>query len=92
VDELNTNNELMTEKLELIGIMKERVDYLNRKAGERDSKIGRAMRDAAALDMTQSGAIRRLEERVEKIEEHCAACTCHGEKPKKKKAPAKKKK
>lgn len=75
----------------LLSVMKDRVDHLNRRAGERDGKLGRAMRDVAAVDKVQTGALNRITARMDKLEEKCAKCKCHDEKPKPKPKPKPKK-
>jgi len=75
--------EIMEENNKLMTVMKDRVDHLNRRAGERDTKIGRALRDVNSLDQTQGYDINQLKFKVAELEKKCAACNCTDPEPKK---------
>jgi hypothetical protein len=82
MDELEKLKKMVGGYNALLSTMKDRVDHLNRRAGDRDAKMGRVLRDIAAVDKVQTGALNRLTQRLEKLEKHCAECKCH-DKPKK---------
>jgi len=82
--------EIMEENNKLMAVMKDRVDHLNRRAGERDTKITRALRDVNSLDQTQGYDINQLKFKVAELEKKCAACNCAHEDPAPKKSSKKK--